>query len=190
MGDPAPFWNWFVSNEEKLYRLLGSNLTDVLYDELIKYDSRIGVEVSTDQPVRDVIVTAMNKPAAFDSVKQLIRAAPALERWTFNALRPAKGFMFTTDADGIKVDVSTLMFKSMESESNPTALGLKVYVPGALEVNDTTFRMVRRAISTGIGEELFSIVKHLEVEPGLGAAGNLSIKDLGRFIEWHIRRNS
>jgi len=189
-GDPGPVWSWFQSNEEKLYQLLGSDLTDVLYDEFIKYDSRLGVEVCTDQVVRDVIVTAQDQPAAFDSVKQLIRAAPPLDRWTFKALRPAKGFTFKTEADGIKLDASTLMFESVESKSNPTALGLRIYVPGALEVNEWLSRMVTRAISTGIGEELFSIVKHLEVRPGLGAEGNHSIKDLSRYVEWHIRRNS
>jgi len=189
-GDPAKFWSWFRTNEEVLYRLLGSDLTDELYDELVKYDLRLGIEVCTDEPVRDVIVTAQDRPVAFDSVKKLIGAAPSLERWTFAALRPAKGFAFKTEADGIKLDASTLMFESLKSSSDPMALGLRVYVPGALKVDETMEIMVERAISTGIGEEYFSIVKHIEVEPGLGPEGNSSIKDLARFIEWHIRRNS
>ena len=188
MSDPAQFWNWFLSNQESLYRLLGSKLTDALYDQLVKYDSRLGFEVCTDEPVRDIIVTAQDQPVAFDSVKQLIRAAPSLDRWSFNALRPAKGFAFQSEADGVKLDASTLMFQSLKSNSDPKALGLTVYVPGTLEVNDRLSRMVIRAISTGIGEEIFAIVKRIEVEPGLGPEGNLPINDLRRYIEWHLKR--
>lgn len=188
MSDAAQFWSWFLANQERLYQLLGSKLTDELYDQLIKYDSRLGVEVCTDEPVRDVIITALGNSAAFDSVRQLVRAAPSLDRWTFVALRPGKGFTFTTTFDGNKLDVSTLMFDSMKSSSKPAELGVKVHVPGALEVNEKYENAVRRVISTGLGEERASILKHIEVVPGFG--GGLPIKDLGSFIKWWIRRNS
>jgi hypothetical protein len=140
--------------------------------------------------VRDVIVTAQDLPEAFDSVKNLVRSAPRYERWTFVALRPAKGFMFKTEADGITLDASTLMFDPTRSESRPTELGVIVYVPGALRMDDRLAGMVERALSTGIGEELFSIVKSIGVRAGFGEEGSLPIKDLGPYIAWHLRRNS
>src|SRR5687767_10664442 len=100
LSTPAEFWTWFRTHEERLHKLMGSALTEALYEELIKYDSRLGVEVCTDEAVRDVIVTAQDCHEAFGSVKELVQAAPRLDRWTFVALRPAKGFDFKAEEDG------------------------------------------------------------------------------------------
>jgi hypothetical protein len=126
------FWAWFVANQAKLWAMAdgGDPFWDVALGRLRLVHEGLSFEVSDPRDRRrDFVVTARGDARLFPVVDALVAAAPALRRWTFTALKPAKGFGFTHHYEGVVYDPRTMWFLPLERAERPRDLGLRVAVP-------------------------------------------------------------
>src|SRR6185503_5302094 len=106
----------------------------------------------------------------FQAIDALVQAAPPLRRWSVSAEKPARGFGFVLDAEGVHLDPKALIFEPLSSAANPAALGIRVYVP-----SETTSARLREAVvrmvEIGLGEQGAAAIQHIEIAPAVQSRG-------------------
>ena len=181
------FWTWFVGNEAALRTAPGGEGPDKIETELRKIDPRLGCELSEPGERRELILTAWSQAPAFPVIRELAAAAPKeqLANWRITALKPARGFRFAINIDGLQVDASQLMFHALTSPQAPALLGLRIYVTGAPPTDERWQRILPLILETGLGEELAAQISHLQPAPAPPPDDQaLKLDDLPEFIEW------
>lgn len=161
------FWNWFRSNEDRLWNLQDGNdpVLDEMQAELTKYRQGLYVEVSDEEDgVREIIIHTAGKKALFKDVEALVNAAPSIERWSVIALKPPRGFDFVFDSEGLTLEPSQMWFRSLSTSGDRSALGLLIFVPLS-KVDQAVKDAVVTVLETGLGERLAADIEHIEVEP-------------------------
>ncbi len=183
------FWRWFVS-EEALRQADGQAVADAVEVRLREIDPRVGVEVSDPGEQRELILTAWSQRDAFPVVHALMAVAPRpLPGWKVIALKPARGFRFAIDVDGVRIDAGALRFEVLGSPQAPGALGVRIYAANAPATDERWAHTLSLIIETGIGEEAAAQIDH--IEPGMGTpdANALPIDQLLAFVRWHQRQH-
>jgi len=190
--EAGEFWRWFKKMSDELYSKQGDAAASAIQRKLHAYDDRLGVEIGKGAFNRELIITANGDPDAFTSAKELVKNGPACEGWTFQALKPPSGFDFTIAAGPTEIDASSFTFEPLQSEENPKALGIRVFIPDVAEVDAGLLRILRLAIATGIGEEAAALIAYVDVVTSSTGLQNsaLPIQDLQSYIPWHLKRHS
>lgn len=144
MCEPMAFWHWFCSARPRLLglrRRTDEALLDELQAQLQDYSEGLWFEVGghPDGPM-ELIISAEGNPDFFDDVERLVACAPEVPGWQFIAFKPAQGFGFRTEYEGVVIDPAASWFLPLESQSCPTAFGLRVAVPGFTAGLEQTYR--------------------------------------------------
>ena len=186
------FWQWFLAEEARLRQANGQIVADAIEDRLRAIDPRVGVEVSDPGNERELVFTAWSQRDAFPVVHALMAAAPrALAGWKLMGLKPARGFAFAVDVDGVRVEAEKLRFDVLGSPQAPAALGIRVYVAGPAPVVDERWaQTLALLIETGIGEEAAAQIDYLEAAPGMPDPRSLPIDQLLPLVQWHRRKHA
>jgi hypothetical protein len=185
------FWGWFRAHEADVWSVEGrdDDLMDEISAALCSYRSGLGFELSEEENGRrELIVSAMGDRSLFKAVDELIAEAPSSRRWKFTALKPARGFSFVFDGDGIRLEPETMVFDPLGSEERPGVLGLRVYVPTA-NITPALQEAVRRVVEIGLGERASSEIEYLDAARLTGSSSNyVPLVDLPEYIEWVKKR--
>jgi len=196
MPDPRTFWTWFSVAVPRLQRFKHGRdeaLLDELQDHLQSYSSGLWFEIGghPDGPM-ELVISAEGDTDYFDDVKALVASAPSIDGWTFVAFKPAQGFGFTTEYEGITVDPAKSWFLPMHSTNDPSELGLRVAVPGFNAEEAKSYRAaVYIVIETGLGElRAWEAIKHVEVTEvpaSPESEGYIELHELERYLDWRAR---
>jgi hypothetical protein len=167
---------------------------DIALEQLKKVDENFWFELSRDtHPAREFIVTAEGHVNSFPLAEELVRLAPKIDGWTFIALKPAQGFRFTTNYEGVQFDPRQMWFLPLESESRPGDLGIQIAVPG-LDGMDKALahNAVLVILDTALGERSAALdLQHTEVIdlPGDPVSdGYMALPELADYIAWRKKR--
>lgn len=93
-GNKTPgekFWTWFQKNEAKIYE--SKSYKDPIFQDvsakLKEYNYGIVFELAVEKDgKREFVISADGIKEHFPDVKDLVKAAPKLEKWTVTAFRP------------------------------------------------------------------------------------------------------
>ncbi len=131
MADENEFWSWFSKHQLDIekYESGDEKLLDEIMSELHKYNENLYFEFSTHEKLNEFIITAEGETQQFESVFNLVNSAPKFENWKIIALKPAMGFDFITNYEGVDYNPEDLWFLPLSSDSNPNMLGLRIGIP-------------------------------------------------------------
>ena len=116
------FWAWFAKHELDFSKLGTPDepFWDVALEQLKTVDEHFWFELSRDRhPVREFIVTAEGHVRSFLTAEKLVSLAPDIKGWAFIALKPLRGFQFTTTYEGIQFDPRQMWFLPLEENRIP-----------------------------------------------------------------------
>ena len=162
--------------------------------QLQAIDSRFWFELShPDGTPREFILTAEGAKDAFPVAEMTTANAPALPDWHFIALKPAMGFDFVTNYEGVELDPKQMWFLPLKSASRPNDFALRVGVPNLLpEVQRQASNGVLVILDTALGERSAALdIAHVEVRllpQDPGQVGYVQLPELPGYIKWHKRK--
>ena len=88
------FWNWFIKNEEYIYKNVDNlELRDAIFDDITEHfqeiDENLTFEFSPihENGIREFSISADGIKESFSAVENLISKSPKLNNWKFNAFR-------------------------------------------------------------------------------------------------------
>lgn len=194
--DIKRFWCWFSTHKLELDTMIDSDsaLWTEALAQLQAIDSRLWFELShPDGAPREFILTAAGVKDAFPSVEMTIANAPVLPDWQFIALKPAMGFDFVTNYEGVELDPKQMWFLPLKSASRPNDFALRVGVPNLLpEVQRQASNGVLVILDTALGERSAALdIAHVEVRAlpqDPEKVGYVQLPELPRYINWHKRK--
>jgi hypothetical protein len=193
----SEFWKWFEENNKK-YLFLNEVEEDVkkelLEDLLAKVQSfsdKLFYEIGhhPDSTEQELVITANGDINYFEKVEELVAAAPQIKDWKFIAFKPALGFEFSIDYNGLHFDPANTWFQPLELEERPLDLGVRVCYPDFDEEREDdfisgTFLM----LDAGLGEKTTALdIKYLEVDKMPANPEQeemLPLKELADYINW------
>jgi len=190
------FWVWFVTHNLEFLRL-GSpdeSFWDLALEQLKKIDVNFWFELSRHRdPAREFIVTTEGHVESFPVAEELVRLAPNIKTWTFIALKPAQGFRFTTQYEGIQFDPQKMWFLPLVNESRPADLGIRIAVPGLNSMDKTIAHNAALVIlDTGLGERSASLdlrfTEVTDVPADPASEGHIELSELADNIAWQKKR--
>ena len=173
-------WSWLVSRKDELQAMTPAEAEAVFRAELAKLDAGLDADVSDELGERKVVVSANRDAALFDRVRELVAAAPAMPRWSFSALRPARGFEFEFHA-GRNIDARALGFVPRQTDEG---LVVRLLVPNP--EFEGWADIAWQIVEAGIGEEAAARIAGLEVD-ARGAEDDhvLAIESLPKYVARH-----
>lgn len=187
------FWNWFKSNNRK-FRTFAIPEREALLDEfeeyLHLYNPHIYFEISEEENgINELIITAEGDHNYFGIVEHLVDKAPQISGWEVIAFKPALGFDFIHERDGLVFDPKEMWFLPMTSKQQPSVIGLMVGIIDFREENkEPALNAVWKILDTGIGEKMTTEkIAHIEVcklpkEPEV--EGFIELTDIQNYISW------
>lgn len=201
MDDPAgnagvEFWSWFHAHHAEVAALAGGDdpRWDAVLARLQSVDPALRFEFSDPQDgVRDLVLTVEGNASKFALVDAMAAAAPSVPGWRIVALKPPMGFDFVTTYEGDRFDPRSMWFLPMTSASRPTALGLRVGLPGLAA---TTQRRAENAVwiilDTALGERAaatsFAMVEVVTLPAEPEKQGYIELPELPAYLAWHARK--
>jgi hypothetical protein len=188
----AKFWKTFEQRAAALVKIKSAD--DPVYEEILtqlqEVDDGLYFEFSARPGNFEFIVTAEGNEALFPLVERLIAAAPAMNGWTFFALKPKLGFPETVEWDGFVIRIDDVVFEPL-SDDESGALGVRLLVPGLDEGDfDNAHNGLLRALDHGLGEREFAgAIKFTEVAALTGSRDEfIPLQDLEQYIRWRNKR--
>jgi hypothetical protein len=198
---PSHFWSWF---EKENTRFLNFNtqskqkmesILDEILRELQQYNPNLGVQIGGhNSDVQQLIVTAAGYPEHFESVEQLINAAPKLNHWQFIALMPPMDFD-KLDFENFSLSVKDLCFHETmlaDMEMDEIAVTIKVNNHETMSQFDHFEAAVHKFLNLTLGEKHFSYLQYIDIEPCDGKCAK-SLNEINEFVkkkrEWQIANN-
>jgi hypothetical protein len=162
------FWRWILTRIVDLGELVtpAQSLWDEVLVKLRQVDESLRFEISDEQGSgRELIVTAEGNAGSFPVADALVSAAPAIKGWTVISLKPAQGFDFQIDYEGVHLDPRDLWFLPLSSAENPADIGIRVGVPRlSRRKQRATENAVLIILDTGLGERSAALdLQHVEV---------------------------
>lgn len=126
------FWNWFLLNEKKFFKIVedGKNIENNFFDKLSKKINPINEGFfflcgMLDKNTAELIVTADGNIKNIVFVEELINVAPIINGWKFTALKPANDSdTFGIDMNGYKFDSKNLKFFSTINKEYPDEINI------------------------------------------------------------------
>ena len=194
--DASEFWSWFAANQAA-YRHLTEyreSLLHPLEDRLSALADGLTYEISKEMKgICELVIGVSGRENLIPIAKSVVAQAPDLPGWAVRALRPPQGFAFIHNLEGFRFDPRGMRFDPMSNESNPSALGLRVFVPEYGKAGaDRALKAVWNILDTALGEEAcLREVKYLEVcpaPPSVDGAEHLPLSELPAYIEWSHRK--
>lgn len=167
----AQFWNWFVTNEEELYRHTSQdeNAREELFDRLLielhKVDVNLAFEFSSPQPIREFIISAEGNRESFPAVVRLQESFPGLPRWELIAFRPRRAPISIIRMGDLSLSSKDFLCVLL---TRGTDVGLRLYIPGFQE-SDFRFKTIaylflEQALGEFDVETKISLLKFLPLE--------------------------
>ena len=188
------FWSWFVENEER-FRDVDVPEKEALLDEILEhvheYCDQLYFETGGDPAGPwELIISAGGDRDHFAEVSALVAAAPDVEGWEFIAFKPASGFEFVTDYEGLRLDPQEMWFLPVVSGSK---LGLRISSPTYDKTSHDRFLAgCYIVLDCGLGElPAAEDVHHVEACPlpeHLAEEGWIELNELADYISWKKRR--
>lgn len=173
-------WAWLPPRRDELVAKSPEAAAEIITAELAKLDPKLEAEVSDDGAWRQVRICAGRQAELFDRARELAASAPAIPRWSFTALRPARGFEFEFEA-GRRIDARALSFEGRETDDG---LVIRLLVPNP--EFDGWEAIGWQIIEAGIGEEAAARIAALEIGTRDDESGHvLALESLGRYVERH-----
>lgn len=129
-ADVHRFWQWFTANDERLFHFEQDlkPTFDALSAAMDEVDPDLTFEFGPVQDgQREFVISAGGIKRAFDAVRRLADAAPAMTRWRVVAFRPRRALRTVVEFDGIRVDPATVQYSLLTSK---TEVGLHLFIPG------------------------------------------------------------
>ena len=202
----SDFWTWFETNNSKYLFVndidedLKKEILEELLAQLHQYSDKLFFEIGhhPDKTEQELVITANGDVNYFDKVEELVAVAPLLKDWEILAFKPAMGFEFSIDYNGLNFDPSEAWFQPLELESRPLDLGIRLCYPHYDDTKrDDFFNASFLILDAGLGEKTTSLdIKYLDVDKlpeDPEAEGMLPLKQLSEYIEWlkneRIRNN-
>jgi hypothetical protein len=186
------FWSYFLDNEERIWKDRPdiSTVVDELKARLVRFCDGLTIELSAEEAgTRELVVSAEGESELFEAAELLVSRAPSLGRWQFIALKPAAGFTFRTDMDGVQFDPARMKFDPLQSSADPDALAIRVYVPSDL-LTDNIDYVLRLILVTGLGERAFVDIEYFDVMPmPRDSEVYIPLLDLPSYVQWHLKRH-
>ena len=191
MSSEGDFWEWFESNQTKVeaYKVGDEQILNEIMASLHKYNSSLYFEFSTNSEPKEFIITAEGDPQQFDSVMKLVSSAPNIEGWKFIAFKPAHGFDFITNYEGVNYDPKKLWFLPLVSKKVPNTIGLRIGIPSYDEdLHQYAKSAMYIVLDGGIGEK--NVIEHIHyLETGLlpedpEGEGYIELENLNQYIEY------
>lgn len=197
MTEAVQFWEWFEANNTKYLFLndideeVKKEILEELLAELHKFSDKLFFELGhhPDKPEQEFVITANGDVNYFDKVEELVAVAPELRDWEILAFKPAMGFEFSIDYNGLNFDPAEAWFQPLELESRPLDLGIRVCYPNYDESKrDDFFNASFLILDAALGEKITALdIKYLDVDKlpeDPEAEGMLPLKQLSEYIEW------
>jgi hypothetical protein len=135
------FWNWFQSNDERLYNFERDqeHIFDLLHAELGKVDESLTFEIGPiENGRREFIISADGIQEAFPKVEALYAVAPVLPRWKFVKYRPRREPMDISLGD-LRIDYHTIV---VDPHLQGDKVDLTLYLPGYSEHTQAEYRRI------------------------------------------------
>ena len=138
MSSEGKFWNWFKENSFKYYNLNliadadeKEKLLDVFLENLHNYCDKLFFEIGGNHnEAQELIITAEGNKNYFSKVEKLVSMAPIMNGWQVIAFKPPMGIDFITEYEDIRLNPNEIWFLPLDNENDPSALGLKICMPG------------------------------------------------------------
>ena len=190
------FWTWFRANDAKLKAM--PNADHPFWDTALAQLQLVhrGLRFEMSDPVRgrrEFVITAEGDAKLFPLADAMVAAAPVMDAWMFVALKPAMGFDFTHQYEGVVYDPKSMWFLPLGIEGRPDALGLRIGVASLRDLDqDAAEFAVTIILETGLGErERVADVHYTEVvrlpnDPA--KEGYIELPDLTAYIAWCKRK--
>ncbi len=124
------FWQWFTANDERLFHFEQDlkPTFDILTAAMNEVDPDLTFEFGpVEDGQREFVISAGGITRAFDTVRLLAAAAPAMLRWRVVAFRPRRALVNVIEFGGIRVDPATVQYSLLTSK---TEVGLYLFIPG------------------------------------------------------------
>lgn len=195
------FWKWFEDNnhaflftnevDEDIKEQLLSDFLEQLHNYNDKLYFQIGGSPDTDQ---ELIITAEGNSEQFESVEKLIAAAPAIPNWKFISFIQPSDEDNSINFEGAELTRSELWFIPLQSASDPSSIGIRIYVPNyeILKTNDWLDNAVYKMLDTVLGEKSFALdIDYLEIKElsdDLEKDDMIELIDLPRYIAWKKKK--
>jgi hypothetical protein len=139
------FWQWFLSNEERLYTFDPDDVEvrEKLFDELSAVLERVGdhlcFEFGPPEEKREFVISADGIKDGFPAVVALKKTAPRLDRWEIIAFRPRRCPMPVIE-NNVTIDPADVEFSLFTEDDVP---GIQLFLPGMPEVDaQKTYRSI------------------------------------------------
>jgi len=196
MQNPASFWQWFQANESRFRDIEvpeKEELLDEFMEQLHEFSDDLWFELGghPDGP-RELIITAEGNLDAFHEVRRLIGAAPLVPGWELIAFKPAHGFDFVTNYEGLTLAPEATWFLPLESREDPDSFGLRVaYAHFDPKQQPKFLAATYIVLEAGLGE-LVTAERIHHVEVGLlpsspEAAGYIEMRELSDYLAFRAR---
>lgn len=190
------FWQWFLKHQNRIesFREGNDQVIDELLTQLHKYNKNLYLEISTNSEIKELVITAEGDSTQFESVRNLIAQAPNLKNWKFTAFKPAFGFGFTHNYEGIEYAPEKMWFLPLENASDPSAVGIRIGIPNFNEKNHIHSKAALWIIlDTGLGE-LAAAQEIQYMDTGALPSnpekeGYIELAELQEYLEWKKSNN-
>lgn len=190
------FWQWFVDHRFEFNVLSKPDepFWDLALEQIKCVDDRLWFELSsTDNGVREFVVTAEGHVEAFPVAEMLVNLAPEIEGWVFVALKPPMGFEFTTHYEGALFEPRLMWFLPLEDSSRPQDFGMRIGIKGLESMGKTkAHNAVLVILDTALGERSAAVdIQHTEVSElpaDPESLGYLGLPELPSYISWRKRK--
>ncbi len=196
MGEQLNFWSWFSNNIETIESFQPGNeaLLDEIMENLHQYNDKLYFEISTNEKVKELVITAKGDSSQFDSVKRLVASAPELKNWKIIAFRPPLGFGFTNEYEGVEYNPADLWFLPLVSKSNPELFGLRIGIPDFdPKKHEHSVDAIWILLNTGLGElkttEEIHHVETAQLPKSTTEQGYIKFNEIDHFIEWRKKQH-
>ncbi len=195
MSSEENFWKWFESNRIKVeaYKSGDEDTLDQIMETLHKYNSSLYFEFSINSKPKELIITAEGDHEQFDSVVTLVSSAPNIPGWKIIAFKPAQGFDFITNYDGVDYDPKDIWFLPLVNPDKPGVIGLRIGIPnydeGIHKLSESAMYIV---LDAGLGEK--KVIEHIQfLDTGPlpcspEAEGYIELESLHQYIERYVER--
>ncbi len=193
------FWNWFQQNESTFYPIIkdfGLDLEVVEYgfidpviDKLNEYKDGIFMLTGMfDETVAEIIFSADGDVKNIGFIKELVAAAPKMDKWRITALKPANGVAdISLKLEDFEFNKDSIFFYANDNEQYPDLIDLSIVFD---EFHEEELDLVTRGIfiflDHCLGEEKFAdVIDEMEIIPKSKAKKALiPVEKLNDFIAW------
>ena len=188
------FWDWVGHNEARFRNVEEpekEHLLDELLDALHGYCEHLWFETGkAEDGCNELIISAEGDSAHFSAVRTLVATAPSIVGWRFIAFKPANGFDFDTNYEGLTLSPKATWFLPLRSSSDPDGLGIRVGYAHFEKAREQAFlNGTYIMLECALGElALAERVQHIEVValPSIPeSSGYLPLTDLAGFVTGH-----